>query len=45
MKDYLDEFKQYRAKLRRCIRKAKRDYYTSIFNPNLRELRVHLRKN
>ena len=27
-----EEFKQYRAELRKSIRKAKRDYYTSIFN-------------
>ena len=33
----LDGFKQYRAKLRRCIRKAKRDYYTSIFNQHKQE--------
>ena len=25
-----EEFKQYRAELRRCIRKFKRDYYTSM---------------
>ena len=33
----LDGFKQYRAELRRCIRKAKRDYYTSIFNQHKQE--------
>ena len=35
----LDKFKQYRAKLRRCIRKAKRDYYTSIFNQHKHDVR------
>ena len=35
----LDEFKQYRAELRRCIRKAKRDYYTSIFNQHKHDVR------
>ena len=36
---HLDEFKQYRAELRRCIRKAKRDYYTSIFNQHKHDVR------
>ena len=35
----LDEFKQHRAELRRCIRKAKRDYYTSIFNQHKQDVR------
>ena len=28
----MSEFKNYRASLRKIIRKAKRDYYTHIFN-------------
>ena len=30
---------QYRAELRRCIRKAKGDYYTSIFNQHNHDVR------
>ena len=32
-------FKQYRAELRKSIRKAKRDYYTSIFNRHENDIR------
>ena len=34
-----EEFKQYRAELRKSIRKAKRDYYTSIFNRHENDIR------
>ena len=40
-----EEFKQYRAKLRKSIREAKRQYFSNIFNCHKSDIRKTLNRN